>query len=86
MRPLNLSTWMADKGPVWAAMAKRQGLASSRMDDVVTWGFGDFVFGLEHDVVSSMGKIRIAGFHDTIDTEDRLLALLDEYRRAKLLP
>ncbi len=86
VRTLNLSTWMADKGPTWAALAKKHGLASSRMEDVVTWGFGDFVFGLEHDVVSSVAKIRIAGFHDTIDTEDRLLTLLEEYRRAKVLP
>lgn len=86
VRPLNLGLWMSDKAPLWEAMAKRHGLASSRMDDVVTWNFGDFLWGLEHDVVSSMTKIRLAGFHDTVDTEDRLLALLAQYREAKILP
>lgn len=86
VRPLNLGLWMADKGPVWERIAKRYGLRSSRMEDIVPWNFGDFLWGLEHDVVSSMTKIRLAGFHDTIDTEDRLLALLAEYREAKVLP
>ncbi|MGE0767679.1 MAG: SDR family oxidoreductase [Hyphomicrobiaceae bacterium] len=86
VRPLNLGLWMADKAPVWAAIAKRHGLASKIMDDVVPWNFGDFLWGLETDVVSSMTKARLAGFHDTVDTEDRLLQLLAQYREAKVLP
>ncbi|MGD9805711.1 MAG: SDR family oxidoreductase [Hyphomicrobiaceae bacterium] len=86
IRPLNLALWMSDKAPVWEAIAKRHGLVCSSMDDIVPWNFGDFLWGLETDVVSSMTKARLAGFHDTIDTEDRLLALLAEYREAKVLP
>ncbi len=86
IRPLNLGLWMADKDEAWERIAKRHGLASSKMADIVPWNFGDFLWGLEHDVVSSMTKIRIAGFHDTIDTEDRLLELLAQYREAKVLP
>ncbi|MEZ5855337.1 MAG: hypothetical protein R3D67_11590 [Hyphomicrobiaceae bacterium] len=56
------------------------------MDDVVTWGFGDFMWGLGHDVVSSMAKIRLAGFQDTIDTEEQVLAYLARYREARVLP
>jgi len=86
IRPMNLGLWMSDKAPVWEAIAKRHGLASAKIDDVVPWNFGDFLWGLEHDVVSSMTKARLAGFHDTIDTEDRLLGLLAQYREAKILP
>jgi nucleoside-diphosphate-sugar epimerase len=86
VRPLNLAIWMADKGPVWEAIAKRHGLKSSRMEDVVTWGFGDFMWGLEHDVVSSMAKARLAGFNDTVDTEEEVLAHLARYREARVLP
>jgi nucleoside-diphosphate-sugar epimerase len=86
IRPLNLGLWMADKGPVWERIAKRHGLVSTRMEDVVTWNFGDFLWGLETDVVSSMTKIRLAGFHDTVDTEDQILAQLAQYREAKVLP
>ncbi|MBS0241122.1 MAG: SDR family oxidoreductase [Proteobacteria bacterium] len=86
VRTLNLTQWMADKGPVWEQIAKRHGLKSSRMEDVVTWGFGDFLWGIERDVISSMTKIRLAGFHETIDTEERLIELLGAYREAKVLP
>ena len=86
IRPLNLGLWMSDKGPVWEAIARRHGLVSSRMDDVVTWNFGDFLWGLETDVVSSTTKIRLAGFHDTVDTEDQILRQLAQYREAKVLP
>jgi hypothetical protein len=86
VRPLSLGLWMADKQPVWEAIAKRHGLVSPRMDDVVTWNFGDFLWGLETDVVSSMTKIRLAGFHDTVDTEDQILRQLAQYREVKMLP
>jgi nucleoside-diphosphate-sugar epimerase len=86
VRPLSLGVWMADKAPVWQAIARRHGLVSDRMDDVVTWNFGDFLWGLEHDVVSSTTKIRLAGFHDTVDTVDRILEHLVRYREAKVLP
>ncbi len=85
-RPLRLGEWMADKGPLWDAIVARHGLVARPMEAVVTWNFGDFLWGLEHDIVSSMTKIRLAGFHDTVDTEARILAHLDRYREARLLP
>ncbi|MEZ5816043.1 MAG: SDR family oxidoreductase [Hyphomicrobiaceae bacterium] len=86
VRLLNLGLWMSDKAPVWEAIVKRHGLVGAGMDDVVTWNFGDFLWGLETDVVSSMTKIRLAGFDATVDTEDRILAILAGYRDAKVLP
>ncbi len=85
-RPLKLSQWMADKGPLWDRIVKRHGLVPRSMDEVVTWGFGDFIWGLEHDVVSSLAKIRAHGFHDTVDSEDMILAHLQRYREARVLP
>ena len=85
-RPLRLGEWMADKGPVWERIVQRHGLVAQPMAAVVTWGFGDFLWGLEHDVVSSMTKIRQAGFHDTLDTEAEILAHLQRYREARILP
>lgn len=85
-RPLNLGRWMADKGPVWERIVRRHGLVARPMEAVIPWNFGDFIWGLEHDVVSSMTKIRLAGFHDTVDTEARILAHLQRYREARLLP
>lgn len=84
-RNLKLSQWMADKEPVWNEIVKKHQLVSRPMADAVTWGFGDFVWGLEHDVVSSVAKLRLSGFHDTVDTEAQLLAHLQRYREGRLL-
>ncbi|MFV0296600.1 MAG: SDR family oxidoreductase [Hyphomicrobiaceae bacterium] len=86
VRPLNLGLWMSDKADAWAAIVKEHGLVDQPMDAVVTWNFGDFLWGLEHDVVSSMVKARLGGFHETIDTEARILEHLAAYREAKVLP
>jgi nucleoside-diphosphate-sugar epimerase len=85
-RPLRLGEWMADKGALWDAIVERRGLVARPMAEAVTWGFGDFLWGLEHDVVSSMTKSRLAGFNDTVDTEAAILAHLQHYREARLLP
>jgi len=85
-RTLRLGQWMAGAGPLWQSIAERHGLVKQPMEAVVTWNFGDFLWGLEHDVVSSMTKVRLAGFHDTVDTEARILAHLQRYREARLLP
>jgi hypothetical protein len=33
-----------------------------------------------------MTKIRAAGFHDAVDTEELYLAILQQYREARILP
>jgi nucleoside-diphosphate-sugar epimerase len=85
-RPLRLGEWMAGKGPLWETIVSKHGLVARPMEAVVTWNFGDFLWGLKCDVVSSMTKIRLAGFNDTVDTEARILAHLSRYREARLLP
>ena len=86
VRNVQLNSWMADKQPMWDSIVKRRGLKPSRIEDIAVWGFGDFCWGLEHDVVSSVAKIRSHGFHDTVDTEEQILAHLARYREAKVLP
>jgi nucleoside-diphosphate-sugar epimerase len=86
VRPIDMGRWMSDKAPVWDSIVKRHGLLATPMDKVVTWNFGDFLWGLETDVVSSTTRIRLAGFNDTVDTEDRILEMLGQYREARVLP
>jgi nucleoside-diphosphate-sugar epimerase len=85
-RPLRLGQWMADKGPLWEKIVRKHGLVAQPLEAVANWSFGDFLWGVETDIVSSMTKIRQAGFHDTIDTEAQILAHLRHYREARLVP
>ena len=40
----------------------------------------------DHDVISSVLKLRLHSFHDTVDTEEQVLAYLCRYREDKILP
>jgi nucleoside-diphosphate-sugar epimerase len=86
VRPMLLADAMADKDAVWQRVVRRHGLARSRLDEVVVWGFGDFLFRQDYDVVSSLTRLRQAGFHDLVDTETMFRAHLSRYRDARRLP
>lgn len=86
VQTLSLTQWTADKNPVWEQIVRQHKLKSCRLDEVALWSFGDFVFGQSCDVISSMTKIRTAGFHDTVDTEELYLSILRQYREARILP
>ncbi len=86
VHPCTLTEFMRDKEPVWHAVVRRHGLVASRFDDVAAWGFGDFLFRQDYDVVSSTTKLRQAGFHDVVDTAQMFVDHLTRYRDAKILP
>ncbi len=86
VRPMALARVMADKGPLWRRMVSAHGLAPHAMADLVDWAWGDFVFGSEHDNVSSLTRLRAAGFHEHIDSEQLYLQKLQELRSARVIP
>lgn len=86
VQTLALGQWMADKEPIWERIVRQYNLKPRRLAEVALWAFGDFVFRQSCDVISSMTKIRTAGFHDTVDTEELYLAVLRQYREARILP
>jgi hypothetical protein len=52
----------------------------------VNWGFGDFVFNLQQDLLSDMGKIRRAGFTEPMHTEVALFEMIASLRAKRFLP
>jgi len=84
--PMTLASHMADKGAVWERLAREQMLDAAGYDKAVGWGFGDFVFKAEFDVVSDMGKIRRAGYSETVLTELALIEAILRQHRDKILP
>ena len=61
---------MADKEPIWNRITERYGLEPISYSQIVSWGFGDAIFGTNYDNISSTIKLRRAGFRDCIDTEE----------------
>lgn len=84
--PFSLSTYMADKGPVWDAIVKREELQAIPYEQVVSWGYGDFAFRQDFDNVSSTIKVRQAGFHDCIDSETMFSDFFETLRVLRVLP
>jgi nucleoside-diphosphate-sugar epimerase len=83
---LSLDEYMADKGPLWERMTAQYGLAPVPYEQVAAWGFGDFIFRCDWDVITSTSKIRQAGFHDVVDSTAMFLRLFDEFRARKAIP
>jgi hypothetical protein len=75
-RPLKLAAYMPAVEPVWDPIVAEQGVKTLPYAKAVGWGFGDFVFGAEFDVVSDMTKIRLAGFGETVDTVEALVGAI----------
>jgi nucleoside-diphosphate-sugar epimerase len=77
---MKLANQMADNAP------REHGLREIPYDKLVGWGFGDFIFNTEFDMVSDMGKIRRAGFNETIDSAASILAAIRRLQDKKVLP
>jgi nucleoside-diphosphate-sugar epimerase len=56
--PMSLETVMDDKQDVWDAIVARHDLAPTPYSDVSSWGFGDFVFAWDYDVLADGSKAR----------------------------
>ena len=85
-RPIPLSSFMPELAPLWSALAARYGLAQPELGPLVNWGFLEFMFAIEYDIVLALGKIRRAGFVRHPDTLVGFLRRFDEYRRARIIP
>ena len=86
VRPLRLTDVMAGREDVWKRIAQRYGLQQSNIADVANWGFADATLERYWDEIMSNNKARAHGFHDWDDSEERFIALLEQYREAHILP
>jgi nucleoside-diphosphate-sugar epimerase len=75
------------QAPVWDRIVAKYGLQPTRYEQFCTWTkASNVIIALERDLVSSTIKIRQAGFHDCMDSEDCVVDWLSEMRAARLIP
>ncbi|PTQ10172.1 NAD-dependent epimerase [Sphingomonas oleivorans] len=84
--PLILPRHMPDKAPLWREIATRHKLVETDLDTLVGWGFGDFIFRTETDVISDLNKIYRYGFTERMDSTASLLGAIDSLKRKRVLP
>ncbi len=84
--PLRLAELMADKAPLWQKIVEKHGLVPHPFEKVASWGFTEFVFRIEYDVISDTTKARRFGFHDVVDTEEMFMRLFRQFAEQGLIP
>lgn len=82
--PFALAAHMPALKPVWQHLSA--GLVQPKYEKAVGWGFGDFVFGTEADVISDMSKIRLAGFHEDLDPVAALIGAIERQQAGNVIP
>lgn len=82
----SLSEFMADKEPAWNAIVAREKLAPHTFAEIASWPYGDYVFGIDYDVISDTRKARSHGLRLEVDSEGMLLEMLADLQRRRILP
>ncbi len=70
----------------WGAICDRHGLAERNLAELVSWRYGDGLFGVTWDDLSAMEQARSCGFMEAEDSAAALLRLLSELRRDRIVP
>jgi nucleoside-diphosphate-sugar epimerase len=83
---IRLTDHMRDKAGIWAKIAHRHGLSTVDYEKSVGWGFGDFVFHTEYDIVSDLTKLRLHGCNEILPTESGLFEKIGQLQEKRLIP
>ncbi|AND17534.1 NAD-dependent dehydratase [Rathayibacter tritici] len=81
-----LEQQMVDAQPVWERLVEERGLVESDLARVVSWWHTDADLGRQIEVVTDIGKSRLAGFSSYHRTVDSFTALFDRSRAERLIP
>jgi nucleoside-diphosphate-sugar epimerase len=85
-QPFSLAKQMPALEPAWTRLVQKHQLQPMPYENLVGWWFGDFVFNTEFDLISDTGKIRRAGFTETVETEAAIVTALERLRGNAYLP
>lgn len=83
---MKLTEMMADKGPLWAEIVRKYGLADYRLDELAFWEAGDGIFSQAWDNVRSIIKLRKAGFDECIDSREMVADIAEELMQRRIIP
>ncbi len=86
VQTVHLQTVMADKELAWAEICEQYQLRRYTIADLATWRFMDYAFANGFDQMSSLTKIRQAGWTEVLDTEDSITQQLQRMRKDRIIP
>lgn len=85
VQTISLARFMADKEPLWQRIRERHELMPYRLDELVNWNFADWVYSSPFDQMSSLAKVRRAGWHEVLEPETMFRRLFDKMRSDRLI-
>lgn len=86
VQTIPLVEFMADKAPVWERIVRRHGLRAVPYGEIAAWPFADYVFGCDWDVMTDTLKLRQAGFHDCVRSDEMFLRLFRRFQELRVMP
>ncbi|HEX2891794.1 NAD-dependent epimerase/dehydratase family protein [Vineibacter terrae] len=72
--------------PLWPRIQQKHGLAEGRLEELVSWQYGQGLFSVAWDDGSSNAKARRLGFAAQEDNRTALLRILGALRRDRIVP
>jgi hypothetical protein len=84
--PQPLQEQMRGMEATWLDIVRENSLVEGDLGRVASWWHTDGDLGRQIEVVTDMGKSRLAGFSGYRRTEDAFTALFDRYRADRLIP
>jgi len=86
VKTVDLVETMKDKGPVWDRIVAKYDLKPTKLEDLCNWGFANWCWGNEFDIMADTTKIRQAGFHETVDSELMFKRMFDDFKTMRIIP
>ena len=83
---MSLTQLMSNNVGLWKTMVEKHGLRKTDLMRLVDWSWAERPMHYEADLILRTDKIRRAGFHDVLDTEDQFITRLTELRAHRILP
>jgi nucleoside-diphosphate-sugar epimerase len=85
-RNTKLSELMKPHEALWQELVVRHGLQPYSLRELAQWEFGDYVFGIKWDIVSSVVKSRQHGFAEAVDSEVMFASLFKRLQQDRIIP
>lgn len=83
----SLQKYMAGQGKIWDQIVKRYQLKPYKLDKLVQWSFGDFIFNVEHDAFMDVNKARRFGFQEMNGNSiSMMLSAFQQLKNENIIP
>lgn len=86
VQTLPLKEVMIDKEAIWSEIVNINGLQNHTLAELTNWDYLDMALGNSYDQMSSITKIRQAGWNNSLDTENTIVNQIQKLRDIKIIP